>query len=380
MLLVIRYSVWLMHNSFSLILFSAGHYNRAMAIRVLYDGWPLIYEADGPATLEMSALLSLAPGEVEPVVALPVEHSPEGFLQDFELVHAASRDPLAWQQRRLPDLAREHGAALIHSTQPAASLLGGVPTVVSPSGYEGMDPAGRSLRARLGQALGRGGLARAIVLYPDDIPAPRRVPANHAVPPAAHPHFTGNKNKPPADLELPQGYLLYHGPSHPGTLLGLLESWTWAAASIGELHPLVLLGLSEPAKWFVEERLPDFHLEDYVHLLPRAHPAHIASIYQNSAGLAHPAPPSIWGGPVRLALACGLPVAAHQHAATEAMVGAAAYLVEPGDWRAFGAAMITIVVHDQVRGDLQAAAKKQRARWEASAFQEGLMGVYRDLI
>jgi glycosyltransferase involved in cell wall biosynthesis len=178
---------------------------------------------------------------------------------------------------------------------------------------------------------------------------------------------------------LPESYLLYHGPSHPGTLLSLLESWTWAAASIGELYPLVMLGLTEEAKGFVEGRLPDFHLEDYVHILPRVHPAHIAAIYQSAAGLAHPAPPSLWGGPMRLALACGLPLAAQLHPATEAMVGDAAYLVEAGDLRGFGAAMITIVVHDQVRGDLQQAAKKISARWEASAYQSELLKLYQEL-
>lgn len=350
-----------------------------MSIRVLYDGWPLIYQSDGPATLELSALLSLAPSGIEVLVALPVESSPEGFLAGFELFHQASKDPLHWQQRALPALAKEHDAAIIHSTQPAAALFGGVPTVVSPSGYGRLDPTGRSLRARLGRALGRGGLAQAAVLYPSDIPAPREFFASRAIPPAAHPHFIAKAARPPADLELPESYLLYHGPSHPGTLVGLLESWTWAAASIGELYPLVLLGLSEEAKRFVEERLPEFHLEDYVHILPRVHPAHIATIYQSAAGLAHPAPPSVWGGPIRLALACGLPVAAQQHPGTAAMVQDAAYLVDAGDLRGFGAAMITIVVHDQVRGDLQAAAQKISARWEASAFQSELLSLYQEL-
>ena len=350
-----------------------------MSTRILYDGWPLIYQPDGPATLELSALLTLAPNGVQPLVAVPVDSSPEGFLQGFDLAHMASRDPLHWQQRALPALAKEHSAALIHSIQPGVALFGGVPSVVSPSGYGRLDPAGRSLRARLGRALGRGGLAQAAVLYPSDIPAPKDSAANRAVPPAAHPHFSAKAAAPPADLELPESYLLYHGPSHPGTLLGLLESWTWAAASIGELYPLVLLGLTEEAKRFVEARLPDFHLDKYVHILPRVHPAHIAAIYQASAGLAHPAPPSLWGGPIRLALACGLPVAAQQHPGTAAMVQDAAYLVEAGDLRGFGAAMITIVVHDQVRGDLQQAAKKISARWEASAFQSELLKIYQEL-
>lgn len=350
-----------------------------MSLRVLYDGWPLIYQPDGPASLHLGALLALTPSEVQPLVALPVEASPEGFLADFELVQRPVTDSFHWQQRALPDLAKKHEAALIHSSTPRASLFGGVPTVVSPSGYEGLDPAGRSLRARFGQALGRGGLARATLLYPGDVPAPQLPGKPRAISPALNPSFEAAKAQPPAELEVPDSYMLYHGPSHPGTLLALLESWTWAAASIGELYPLVLLGLSEEAKGFVEERLPDFHLDDYVHILPRVHPAHLAPIYQAASALAHPAAPSLWGDPIRHALACGVPVAAYQHPATEALVADAAYLVEPGDLRAFGAAMITVVVHDQVRGDLQAAAQRRSARWQADAFKTDLLAAYQDL-
>jgi glycosyltransferase involved in cell wall biosynthesis len=156
----------------------------------------------------------------------------------------------------------------------------------------------------------------------------------------------------------------------------LLESWTWAAAAIGELYPLVFLGLDEADKARVDAELPKYHLEEYAQLLPRAHPSHLPAIYQRAAALVQPGPLAAWGEPVRHALACGRPVVAFKDAESEALIGPAGYLVEPGDLRAFGAAVITVVVDDKVRSDLESAAQKRSARWEASAFQSSLAELY----
>lgn len=346
------------------------------SIRVLYDGWPLIYQPDGPAALHLSTLLSLVPESVEPVVALPVENSPEGFLSGFELAHNASNRLNQWHQRLLPNLAKDHAASLIHSTAIAASLFGASRTAISPSGYGLLEPALQGLQARIGQAMGRGGLARAEILYPADQPAPKLPGQLRPIPPTTNPAFAASGLDLPGELELPESYLLYHGPSHPATLLHLLESWAWAAASIGELYPLVLLGLSEEAKRFVEGQLPGFHLEDFVQVLPRVHPAHIAPIYQSASALAHPAPPSFWGDPIRHALTCSKPIVAFRNPASEAVVGDAAYLVEEGDLRAFGAALITVVVDDKVSADLRSAAQKRSSHWRPAAFQEALYAIY----
>lgn len=348
-------------------------------MRILYDGWPLIYHPDGAAAIQLSTLLSLTPEGIEPVLALPVESSPEGFLQGVELAHAASEDLNHWQQRMLPELAQAQGAGAIHSALAAASLFGRVPTVISPSGYGDLEPALSGLRARLGQAQGRGGLATATVLYPSDLEAPKFPGQLRAIAPVANPAFTAGAQPAPAELELPDSYLLYHGPSHPGTLMQLLESWTWAAASIGDLYPLVMLGLSEAAKRFVEERIPEFHLENFVHLLPRVHPAHIAAIYQNSSALTHPAPLSFWGSALRHGLASDLPVVAFADAQIERLVGPAAYLVDKGDLRALGAAMITVVVDDKVRADLISAAHKRHTQWDAAQFKSDLWEIYSGL-
>jgi glycosyltransferase involved in cell wall biosynthesis len=348
-------------------------------MRILYDGWPLIYHPDGAAALHLSTLLTLTPEGIEPVLALPTESSPEGFLEGIHLAHQASQDLRAWQQRSLPALAAAHQAQAIHSTQSAASLFGRVPTIISPSGYGALEPSQAGMVGRLGQALGRGGLARAQVLFPADMDAPRLPGELLPIAPIANPAFSGTHTHAPEELELPQSYLLYHGPSHPGTLLQLLDSWTWAAASIGEMYPLVLLGLSEAAKRFVEQKAPEFHVEEYVHLLPRVHPAHLAAIYQGASAVLHPAPPSLWGGAARHALAADLPLAAYADPAIERLVGAAAYLVEPGNLRAFGAATITVVVDDKVRADLISAAHKLRSQWDAAQFKSDLGEIYAQL-
>lgn len=352
-------------------------------MRILYDGWPLVHASDSPAALHLHTLLALAPEGTESLVALstepPADHSADSSLsadQGPRPIYQAKADLGVWQQQTLPRLAEEHGAALIHTTQPAASLFGRIPTLVSPSNYGSLPAAEQQPISRLKRAMGRGGLARACTLWPQDLPAPPLPGRLSPLPPVAHPAFKPAASDAPHGLELPDTYVLYHGPGEPRILLNLLESWTWAAASIGELYPLVLLGLEEGDKRFVEGELPKFHVEEHVQLLPRAHPSHLPAIYQRAAALAQPGPPAAWGDPIRHALACARPIVAFKSPPIEALVGQAGYLVEHGDLRAFGAAVITVVVDDEVRAGLESAAQKRSARWETGAFQSALDNLY----
>lgn len=352
-----------------------------MAItRVLFDGWPLVHQANGPEALHLLTLLSQSQEGIEPLLALPSDSQlplKKELANRVERIHHLEEKAVRWQQRVLPRLAEQHGAKLIHTTMATASLLGRVRTLVSPASYATRQRAqGGDWRSRIGQALGRGGLARAIIIWPNDLPIPKLPGPLHLVPPAVHPDFGRFAGKVPANLELPESYLLYHGPGNAATLLQLLESWTWAAASIGELYPLAILGLDEQAKRFLEARLPEYHLQDYVVLLPRLNFQDLVAVYQTCSALVHPASLPAWGSSLRRALVCGKAAVAFKTQETQALVGSAAYLVPPGDLRGFGAAMITILVDDQVRSDLESAAKKQSSKWKTDALLRELQNIY----
>jgi hypothetical protein len=64
---------------------------------------------------------------------------------------------------------------------------------------------------------------------------------------------------------------------------------------------------------------------------------------------------------------------------TSAIVGPAAYLVHGEDLRAIGAAIITVIVEDQVAGQLSEAASFRASGWDRAAFTERLGVIYEEI-
>lgn len=345
---------------------------RMSALRILHDGWPLAYNPQSAAAWHLRTLLALSPVETEILLAVPAELTRENLPARVQIIEANEEDRGKWEQRVLPALAARHAAAAIHTTGLAASLLGKVPTLVSPSETE--DEGGRG---RAAEAQGRGGLARAKTLWPHDAAQLRPRSQFVELPPVVYPAFLQHTPV-PAALGMPEEYLLYHGSATEDVLMKLLESWTWAAASIGELYPLVLTGLSERTKIKIEAKLADFHLEDYVRVLTIP-VVDMPAVMQHCAAFVYPEAPAAWGNSLRLALACGKAIVAHQEPLTESIVGSAAYLIDAKDLRSFGAATITVVVDEKAREPLQTQARQKSARWDADAFTKRLNEIYSGL-
>ncbi len=335
-----------------------------MPVRILYDGWPLAHAPLSPAAMHLRELLAAAPAEVEALLALPAAIS-ESLPPGVQSVHASARERGDWEQNRLQALAAEHGAAAVHTTARAASLLGKLTTFVSPAEYA--DAA--SGRSRMAAAQAHGGLARARLLWPSDLPAPAHSGALATLPPIA----ARTAGSLPAGT--PEEYLLYHGSGQPHALLPLLKAWTWAAGSIGQLYPLVIAGLDGPQTQWLQAQLPVFDLEEFVQPI-QASPAELQGLLQHCTAFIHPEEPPAWGSSLRLALAHGKAVVALQEPLTEAMAGSAAYLVPSGDTRSLGAAMITVVVEEGVRTALEQQAVQKSASWNAGAFEAALKTVY----
>ena len=342
-------------------------------MRILYDGWPLIYAPLGSAAWQLRTLLTLAIDGAEPVLALPTE--PQLATEGLQTIYHHTHDRGEWEQRILPRLAQEHRAAAIHTTGLGSSLFGKTRTLVSPAELESGAP-----RSRWKAALRRGGLARASILWPSDLPDPRMSGAMRRLPPAVHPEFQAGAVSPTSQFKLPEEFILVHGLPDERSLMTLLESWTWSAASIGELYPLVIVGLDEETSRRVQTQLPKFHVEESVRLLAEVQPQDLAAIYKACTALVHLGTPAPWGNPLRAALAGGKTIVAQQEPLTEAIVGAAGYLVSPEDLRAFGAAMITVVVDEKAREKLEDAARQRAAHWKTEVFKAELQKVYKELL
>jgi hypothetical protein len=384
-----------------------AHDSRARMRTILYDGWPLAYAPNSPGALHTLTLLEAHPPDFEPILALPAL-PPEWFSGRFQtrLLPASntSRGRLSWEQRTLPAIAREMGASLVHLTSSSPGLFSQVPNIISPAGFASAlgvmendyHAAGslpqwdsgqnKSLSERLRQSFSRSAYERVqTVLWPEDIGLlnSKLEPANlKQLPPIVHPAFLSDQEQvldEPLVDSLLEDYLLYHGPYSLLSTQSLLKAWSWAAGPIGQNYPLALVGVDTILEQPLRQLLVEADLESSVRILPSLPPAQLALLYRRCTALFHPWPLSVWGDPVRHALASGRPVIAAESDRTASLVGPAAYLVSGNDTRGLGGALITVVVEEEMRENLSQAARVRSAGWDTALFQEKLSQVYRDL-
>jgi hypothetical protein len=367
-------------------------------IKVLYDGWPLIYKPNSPASLHLLALLAHSPEEVEPVVALPGDAPswfPAEVLTSIKFSPNTSGGRLKWEQSTLPGLIQDLDSDILHVTSFYSPLLTKFACVLSPADWEGSSgsdneagfdhgrpPQAPGIWDRIRQAMGAGGMSRSSALFwPEDLPLPGQEFRSGPVillPPIALPGFYQAEMDPQYQEapELPDTYILFHGPANPPVLRRLLDSWSWVSGPLGEYYPLVLLGLSRAEQLQLTELLKTYKTGGTIQVLPQVSPYAIPAIYRKSSVIFHPAPVSIWGSPVRLALLSEQPLVACESPRTEAMVGEAAYLRPAGDPRTLGAALITLIVEETVSEKLSQAARDRSAAWKLSTFRVRLLDGY----
>ena len=345
-------------------------------IKLLYDGWPLINAPNSAAAIHLRSLLLLAPSNVQALLALPGNSTPDGIAEEIECLIIEEEDLGKWQQKQLPKILKSSSAQLIHSTLEGAALFGRHKTVISPTGVLTANLADK----RLSSALGQGGMARAEILWPKDIALSAQYGKAHLLPPIAHPDFFGEAREINQKLDIPETFILYHGAAADKSIHNLLEAWTWAAASVGEFFPLLLLGLSAERRKWVEKQLPRYHLEDYVMILPEISWQDLIALYQNCSAVIANGEDEFWGGSARLALAAGKSTVGFINPAKEKLLGNAAYLVPEGDLRSFGAAMITVLVDEKVWEKFEDLAKKRAAKWDPTGFSKALSVFYEGLI
>ncbi len=348
---------------------------------VLFDGWPLVYQPNSPEALHLLGILARRPAAVHATLALPGEPPswlPQDVAQQTVVTDGTPRARLAWEQRTLPSLRQRLGADLLHLTTPNPPLFGPSRNVVSPCVFDEA-PRSRKISERLRNAASQGGMSRlAGLLWPEDLPSPDIDGAVFRLPPAVYP---GIQDAIPNQqtLELPETFVLYHGPAGSESLRLLLSAWSWAAGSLGDAYPLVALGFNPIEREQLSAMAASYQLGDSVRSLPALSPAEIAETYRRSTALFHPASEPVWGGPVRMALASGTPAVAIESKRSDAIAGPAAYLVR-GDSRLLGAALITVLVEEEIAEKLSQAGKQRAVSWSLGAFGEGLLSTYKRII
>jgi glycosyltransferase involved in cell wall biosynthesis len=365
-------------------------------MRVLYDGWTLVHSPLSPEALQLWAILTHLPEEVTPVISFP-QVVPEWIVNLEAHLIPFPDTPfgrLRWEQLHLPRLAKEAKVDNLHLTTPTTPVLGNLDTILSPAAYGaayGMNsgsPETHHVLDRLRRSLAHGGMVRVKeILWPVDLPAPQIPGQLGWLSPILPPGFDlekGSKSddRSPSvddvleDLDFPYEFIIYHGPGDEQSLDQLLQAWTWAASSIGDSHPLLLLGLNTSAIAKLSALEVEYDVGGSLKAITDVSPDLLPDLYRRCSAVFHPAPASPWSGPVRLALASGKPLVASENSIADAISGPAAYLAPSEDPRALGAALVTVIVEDQIAERLSAAARRRAANWEMDKFSAQLWGIY----
>lgn len=347
---------------------------------LLYDGWDLVHQPNSPAAIHLLRLLNLPLRGMRTMVALPGS-SFHPLPPQVEVIQAPlpAERRLLWEQRLLPTLVHRSGASGLHVFSARPPLFLASPVLVSPAGVfsgqlvEQTAPGRRSFAERARAAFGLGGLSRSKgIFWPVDWPEPEvnlpllRLPRGAAFDPSAL--EAGQEAS--LSVELPETFVLYHGSDQEFWLRRLLAVWSWAAGSIGLNYPLVLAGLSEAGRRRLSNLVEEFGVQESVQTLPLLPLAELTAVYLRCACLLHPAPLSPWGDAVASALALARPVVALETAQSAALVGPAAYLVPEGEQvaRLTGAALLTVIVEENVAASLSQAAQRRSQTWKQEEF------------
>jgi glycosyltransferase involved in cell wall biosynthesis len=355
-------------------------------IRVLYDGWPLVFQPNSPAALHLLALFKARHSHVTLVVAAPAA-LPEWLPASVETHLIPGQDTqrgwLQWEQSILPHLAAELQADLLHLTHSHPPLFGKVPVLVSPGDYP-IPEQRRGFLSRLHEAVSSGGMARLRgLIWPEDLPAPGiSTPIYHlpAEPMPDEEDATPRSLLLAEQLDLPETYVLAScAPAEP-YMRRLLDSWSWAAGAIGEQYPLCIFGLDGASQEAFTILLREHSFGESVIVLPRLHPGTVPALVQGSAAVFHPGPLPPWGSIARLALAYGKPLAASASPLADALAGPAAYLAPETNPRLLGAALISVILEEKLAQRLAQIGRERAARWDSSQFSELIFEAYRAVI
>jgi glycosyltransferase involved in cell wall biosynthesis len=354
--------------------------------KILYDGWSLVQAPNSPEALHLVSLLQELHPDVQALVAFPGDPPPwlpEGVQTHLLPTPETSRSRLIWEQRSLPRLVRTLGADLLHLTTSRPPLLGNAACVVSPAEYPaGETPCGFFHRLR--DSLGEGGKSRLRgMLWPSDLRAEPRLEGSTQVYKLPLPGEWAISKRGAMEIEelrLPETYILYHGPGDLPSLRRLLDAWSWAAGAVGEHYPLLVLGLDELGRQRLQSLLAGSDLEGSVCPLPVVDPATVLRLYQGSYAVFHPARLTPWGAAGWLALRCGKPLVAAESPLADALAGPAAYLQPEDNPRHLGAAMLTVIVEEQVYQELAQAGQQRAAAWDKRSFRDELYLAYQSIL
>lgn len=185
---------------------------------------------------------------------------------------------------------------------------------------------------------------------------------------------------------LPDEFALYVGGfDQRKNVNSLLLAWTYAGPSLGQQLPLVLAGrypqetgsaLFPDLKAYAKQ----LEIEDYLLWLGEIDEADKPALYRLASVFITPTTYEGFGLPVLEAMASGTPVVAGNMSSIPEIAGNAAYLVDPEDARALGAAILAVLVQQDLHNHLANAGRGRATNFSWRSTAQQTLEVYRKVM
>lgn len=324
-----------------------------LARTIWINAQTLVEKPGSAGSLQLLELAEIL-GETEALnVVLAGPGSPPGTETrpgvDWAAARGAATDwqRLRYEQRGFPRHAAAGGADLLLVPDNAVPLRSTTPLASIPGPAPAREPG---FVGRIRLAMGTAGAGAVPGLRMSDLPSPI-VGARQtiSVPPLVGPGFRPLAAKSDAEIaagrKLPSEYVLALAEDRLDAHF-LLASWTWVDASVGDLHPLVMVAQRVGHIEELEAKAHEMDLDESVAIQPPAMLDELPALFRGANAFLSSGRTTV-GQECRWAMACGTPIAAMQSLVAASVVGGAAYLTEAGDARALGAACLTLLVEQE---------------------------------
>lgn len=278
-----------------------------------------------------------------------------------------SRERFSFIQRKIPRVAETEDTAAILTLFGGAPLRSPVPVISYLPSHVRYRSA--SFFERLVDSLGMAGVKGAKFLVGlQDQPVDAQHIATYILDPWVDRRFAaGSESDENVILELMQlepGFALAYG-FRPEEQPLLLAAWSWVVGSTGDSVPLVLLDRSENSIDIIHEQAESLSIKSTLRIRETPPLASLPALLRQADVFLHGEGGEV-GQALRWALVAGCPIAAIESPHNAAIVGDAAYLTPAGNARALGAAILSIIVQEDLAQDL-----RQKSAAKAAAYRDG---------